>query len=126
LKHTGIIEARSTHENQSIERAEDCEGRLGASLVARGSHSCFAHPVLAPRLHLKPASKANNKSGKKDSMKNMFWLALVAVALIGAGCKEEGSAEKAGKELDKAADKAVDASKDAANKTGDAIKDATK
>ena len=59
-------------------------------------------------------------------MKNMFWLALVAVALIGAGCKEEGAAEKAGKELDKAAQNATDASKDAANKTGDAIKNATK
>ena len=59
-------------------------------------------------------------------MKNMFWLALVAVALISTGCKEEGSAEQAGKELDKQAEKAADATKDAANKTGDAIKNATK
>jgi hypothetical protein len=55
-------------------------------------------------------------------MKHILWLAIVAVALIGAGCKEEGPAEKAGKELDKAGE----ATKDAANKTGDAIKDATK
>ena len=55
-------------------------------------------------------------------MKNMFWLALVAVALIGAGCKEEGPGEAAGKELDKAAE----ASKDAANKAADSVKDATK
>jgi len=55
-------------------------------------------------------------------MKNMFWLALIAAAVIVTGCKEEGAGEKAGKELDKAAEKASDASKDA----GDALKKATK
>jgi hypothetical protein len=59
-------------------------------------------------------------------MKNMLWLAVVAIALVASGCKEEGAVEKAGKEIDKAAENAADASKDAADKTRDAIKDATK
>jgi hypothetical protein len=103
------------------------QGGLGTSLVARRSYSCFAHSVLAARLHLRLAgNRHKTQEIKRDSMKNMFWLALVAAALISTGCKEEGAAEKAGKELDKATEKTADATKDAANKTGDAIKNATK
>lgn len=58
-------------------------------------------------------------------MKNMLWLAVIAVALIGTGCKEEGPMENAGEKIDNAAEKTAEATKKAAEKTGDAIKDAT-
>ena len=55
-------------------------------------------------------------------MKKTLLAALAACVLAGAGCKEEGPAEKAGKELDKAAEKTKEGLKDA----GDKLKEATK
>lgn len=46
-------------------------------------------------------------------MRKLILSFIVSTVLIGAGCKEEGPAEKAGKELDKAAEKTKDAVKDA-------------
>ena len=57
-------------------------------------------------------------------MKKTSAAVLVACLLIGAGCKEDNSAEKAGRELDKAAENTKDSMKKAADKTGDAVKDA--
>lgn len=57
-------------------------------------------------------------------MKKVFLTVTVAAILIGVGCKEKGSAEKAGEDMDRAAEKTKDKLKEGADKTGDAIKDA--
>ena len=64
------------------------------------------------------------QNSKKGIMKILFLPVLVATLLMGAGCKEENSAEKAGRELDRAAEKTKEKVKEGAEKTGDAIKDA--
>jgi hypothetical protein len=54
----GIAEAVLKHENESMDTRKGQpggQGGLGASLVARRSDSCFAHSVLAARLHLRLA-----------------------------------------------------------------------
>jgi hypothetical protein len=57
-------------------------------------------------------------------MKKVILPLLAACVVIGVGCKEEGPAERVGRDLDRAAEKTKDTTKDAADKTGDAIKDA--
>ena len=47
-------------------------------------------------------------------------LAVAAITLGVVGCKEEGPAEKGGKQMDKAAAKAADAAGNAADKAADA------
>lgn len=49
---------------------------------------------------------------------------LCAGLLLTQGCKDNTSAESAGRDLDRAAERAKDDLKDAGKKTGDAIKDA--
>jgi hyperosmotically inducible periplasmic protein len=51
---------------------------------------------------------------------------LLAFVLGVAGCQQEGTAEKAGKKIDKAAEKAGDKIDKAAEKTGKAIEEETK
>lgn len=53
-------------------------------------------------------------------------LVLGGTTLILTGCKEEGTATKAGKAVDKGVQKAGAATGDAMNTAGDAVKDATK
>lgn len=68
------------------------------------------------------------------TMKDSVVLGIIAAALmVGTGCKKEGPAEKAGKNLDKAVETSKDKVKEgvekageAAEKAGDKVKDATK
>ena len=57
------------------------------------------------------------------SSKGLFIVVLLAFGLGLAGCQQEGTAEKAGKKVDKAAEKAGDKIDKAAEKTGKAIED---
>ena len=64
------------------------------------------------------------KTSIQVNMRKLLLPLMASAILIGTGCKEESSAEKAGKELDKAAENAKDSVNKAADKTGDALKDA--
>ena len=82
---------------------------------------------LARMFFLLPAYPGTGKQNEpimKTMKQWIVWPALVAALVLGPGCKEDTSAEKAGKELDKAATATKDGLKKAADKTGDAIKDA--
>lgn len=58
----------------------------------------------------------------KTVLRNWMFLGLVSACGLGvAGCKEEGTLEKAGKEADKAMEKTADAAKDAAEKVKEAV-----
>jgi len=48
----GTRQAEANHENHCAKTEAIWKSWLDTSLVARGAHSCFAHPVLAARLHL--------------------------------------------------------------------------
>ena len=59
----------------------------------------------------------------KISLRKILGASIVALSLAGlTGCEEPGTAEKAGKEIDKAAEKAGDSMK----KAGEKMKEATK
>ena len=60
------------------------------------------------------------------SYRGFFIVFLLAFVLGLAGCQQEGTAEKAGKKIDKAAEKAGDKIDKAAEKTGKAIEEETK
>ena len=60
------------------------------------------------------------------SHKGLSIVCLLAFVLVLAGCQQEGTAEKAGKKIDKAAEKAGDKIDKAAEKTGKAIEEETK
>ena len=60
------------------------------------------------------------------SYRGFFIVFLLSFVLGLAGCQQEGTAEKAGKQIDKAAEKAGDKIDKAAEKTGKAIEEETK
>jgi hypothetical protein len=62
---------------------------------------------------------------KRNNLTLVAALAVCGAALTLASCKE-GSAEKAGANVDKAVEKAGETTGEAMNKAGDAVKDATK
>lgn len=51
----------------------------------------------------------------------LFAIGLLGMALSNVGCEEEGPAERAGKKIDSAVDKAGDAVEDAGDKVEDAV-----
>ena len=60
------------------------------------------------------------------SYRGFFIVFLLAFVLGLAGCQQEGTAEKAGKKIDKAAEKAGDKIDKAAEKAGKTIEEETK
>ena len=60
------------------------------------------------------------------SYRSFFIVFLLAFVIGLAGCQQEGTAEKAGKKIDKAAEKAGDKIDKAAEKAGKTIEEETK
>lgn len=60
----------------------------------------------------------------KGNMKKLMLPLLAGVALVVVGCKEEGTAEGVGRDLDRAGEKAKDNLEKAGEKTGDAVEKA--
>ncbi len=74
---------------------------------------------------MRAVSVRESNPQRKGIMKKVFLPMMVAAAVMSAaGCKDDNSAERAGRDLDRAAEKTKDKLEKAADKTGDAVKDA--